>query len=291
MGSRLILIIAIPLLIILFSWWFFSGDQEATDKVIDQPTVQPLDIPSQSDTETKQLAGSALENKTVKDSKKENSSVKPESETEPEEQISDLNEKPESISLPTLSESDDAFRQDILGLSSGFSPWMNTKNIIKQWIIAANDFSQNLRLHKHFRHFKLTQPFQVATHDSGLYISEQSYQRYNALASAVHTVDVKSALNLYEKYRPLLQQVFEQFAYPEQYKLEDIIKKAGSNILLAPILESKVRVIKPSVYYKFADQKLETLSPVQKQMIRMGPENTRIIQAKLRKFIEGLANR
>ncbi len=286
---RLILIIAIPLLIILFSWWFFSEDQDVTDTVGDQPTVQPLDIPKQGDRKNQPLAGSALENKTLKDSKQENSSAKPK--TELEAQISDLNvEKRDSVVLPPLSESDVAFRQDVLSLSSGFSPWLNTENIIKLWVVAANDFSQNLRPYKHFRHFKLTQPFQVETNDSGIYITEQGYQRYNVLASAVHAVNVESALNLYEKYRPLLQQVFATFDYPEQYKLEDVIKKAASSILQAPLLDGKVRVIKPTVYYKFAEQKLEALSPVQKQMIRMGPENTRIIQAKLRKFIEGLAN-
>jgi len=45
-----------------------------------------------------------------------------------------------------------------------------------------------------------------------------------------------------------------------------------------------------SIHYKFADQQLEALNPVHKQMLRMGPDNTRIIQNKLRLFVAGLAN-
>lgn len=287
---RIILIIVIPLMLFALAWLFFNTNHDDSDK--NQLAVQPLDIPKLSNRENLQSEASAIEKNISKDTKNENSKVKPELGAGLVEPISDPNtNKSNSAVLPPLSNSDGLFRKDILNLSSGFFPWLSMGNIIKTWMIAANDFSQNLRPHKHFRQFKLSQPFQVATDDSGIYITEQSYQRYNGLASAVHTVSVESSLNLYEKYRPLLQQVFITFDYPEEYHLEDVIKKAASSILQAPILEGKIRVIKPTVYYKFSEQKIEKLSPVQKQMIRMGPENTRIIQTKLRQFIEGLANR
>jgi hypothetical protein len=44
------------------------------------------------------------------------------------------------------------------------------------------------------------------------------------------------------------------------------------------------------VLYKYADSELENASPVHKQMLRMGPENTRIIQQKVRLLLEGLVN-
>ena len=292
-SMRLILLIIIPLLVLMFSWLYFSRDEDSADSVNDQTSLQALNIPDQGGSENQQL-----ENDTLKTSGEENNLVKQETEIGLEKQNAESNldspqmeSQPDTHVLPALSESDAVFTQDLLDLSSGFSPWLNSKNIIEQWVIVANDFSQNLRPLKHFRQFKLNQPFQVAGDNSGMYISEQSYQRYNTLASAIHAVDIERALGLYNKYRPLLQQVFAGFAYPEEYQVEDVIKKATSNILQAPILEGKIRVTKPSVYYKFAEQKLEMLSPVQKQMIRMGPENTRIIQAKLRQFIEGLANR
>lgn len=290
---RLILIVIIPLLVLMFSWLYFNRDQDSVDLGSDQVAVA-LNIPSQGGTDNQQQDGSAFENGTQKDSEKDNDQPKQEVETGFEERNSVSNpEQPQlnTIILPPLGESDAVFKQDLLDLSSGFFPWLNSKNIIKQWLVAANDFSQNLRPNKHFHQFKLNQPFHVTSDNAGMYITGQSYHRYNSLASAVHVVNVESALALYSKYRPLLEQVFAEFAYPEEYQVEDVIKKATSNILQAPILEGKVRLVKPSVYYKFAEPKLEALSPVQKQMIRMGPENTRIIQAKLRQFIEGFANR
>lgn len=68
----------------------------------------------------------------------------------------------------------------------------------------------------------------------------------------------------------------------------DIIRAAVGKILQAPIVKGKVAVVRPSVRYKFADPKLEKLSALDKQMLRMGPENTQIIQQKLRNFMQDL---
>jgi hypothetical protein len=40
--------------------------------------------------------------------------------------------------------------------------------------------------------------------------------------------------------------------------------------------------VQPSVYYKYADERLEKLSAGQKVLIRMGPTNAAAIKAKLR---------
>jgi hypothetical protein len=67
--------------------------------------------------------------------------------------------------------------------------------------------------------------------------------------------------------------------------LETIVKKALAEIITAPVIEENVSLVRPSLYYKFADSNLEALNPVKKQMIRMGPDNTRIIQQKCREFL------
>jgi hypothetical protein len=42
------------------------------------------------------------------------------------------------------------------------------------------------------------------------------------------------------------------------------------------------------VYYQFADPRLEALPGAQKQLVRMGPENTRLIKNKLRSLLDAL---
>jgi hypothetical protein len=85
-------------------------------------------------------------------------------------------------------------------------------------------------------------------------------------------------------------EVFKEFSYPDEYNLEDIFTKAAAIILAAPARDGQIALERHSVHYKFADQQLEALNPIHKQMLRMGPDNTRIIQNKLRLFVESLVN-
>jgi len=53
--------------------------------------------------------------------------------------------------------------------------------------------------------------------------------------------------------------------------------------LATPLVEGEIRLVAPSAMYKFADPELESLRPIQKLLIRMGPENQLKVQAALEK--------
>jgi hypothetical protein len=46
----------------------------------------------------------------------------------------------------------------------------------------------------------------------------------------------------------------------------------------------EIRLVQPSVHYRYADERLEKLSAGQKLLLRMGPENAARIKAKLREI-------
>ncbi|MGD7036341.1 DUF3014 domain-containing protein [Methylotuvimicrobium buryatense] len=199
-------------------------------------------------------------------------------------------EETEPTAVPSLKESDDFINEKLTALSPELAYWLRSDEQIRKIILIINDFSQGQRLHKHMRWLSLDEPFIAEEDQQGLYLPSKSYQRYNAFAEAIDSVNVHDILEFYQKVRPLCQEVFAQFGYPDSYRLEDLIKKAGAEILSAPVVETRIALIKPSVLYQFADNDMEALSPVQKQMLRMGPQNTRIIQNKLRLLIEALIN-
>lgn len=191
--------------------------------------------------------------------------------------------------LPDLLSSDNVFRQALIKLSPGFAQWLNSDQLIRKYVLIANDFAQGLRISNHMSFLRLAEPFAVEQGENGLHIVPKSFQRYNKLAQAIQVINVKAAVEVYQKFRPLMLQVFAEFNYPRDITLESIVKKAAAEILAAPALEGQVNLIRPSVYYKFADAELEALNPIQKQMIRMGSENTKIIQNKCREFLVELA--
>ena len=194
-----------------------------------------------------------------------------------------------SESLPELEGSDAEYTRDLLTVSPHLKLWLFKNEQIRKTIFSINDMAQGLRPPlKRLREISFTQPFTVAQEGGKMYISAQAYHRYDMLAQAINSIDKQGAVALYKKYLPLFQAVFAGFSYPVNYQVLDSIKAATGKILQAPVITGKIEVIHPTVRYKFADPELEKLSPLDKQMLRMGPDNTRLIQNKLRELIQAL---
>jgi hypothetical protein len=56
------------------------------------------------------------------------------------------------------------------------------------------------------------------------------------------------------------------------------------NVLQARLPQGEILLTRPSVHYHFADPALENRSDLEKLLIRMGPDNTEKIQAKVREL-------
>ncbi len=266
------LLVAIILAVLAGLIYFFQQQKQAKPQAEAPQFSAVLELPSQSQTTPGATRPVQI---TPKATPQDKSPLSPEA-------------RMEQQPLPPLADSDSAFRNAIVTVSPGFSEWLQSDNLINKYLTIVNDFSQGLRIYKHIRFLRLNKPFQVLQDQRGIYIDPDGYRRYDHLAAAINALNIQQTLKLYHRYRPLFVQVFSEFGYPEDYRVEDIFVKAVANILAAPVLEGRIDLIHPSVRYKFADKKLEALNPVQKQMLRMGAQNTRIIQNKLRMLIEAL---
>ena len=49
-------------------------------------------------------------------------------------------------------------------------------------------------------------------------------------------------------------------------------------------MEGPYQLVRPSIMYLYADTSIENLQEVHKQLIRIGPDNTILLKAKLREF-------
>jgi hypothetical protein len=86
-----------------------------------------------------------------------------------------------------------------------------------------------------------------------------------------------------------LENAFSEMGYnPRQ--MDGIILQAIDVILATPIVVEPIRLSRDSVVYKFADPALESLLPLQKQLLRTGPENTKRIQQQAEALQEALLN-
>jgi hypothetical protein len=117
------------------------------------------------------------------------------------------------------------------------------------------------------------------THRDGdvIWLNAGNYERYDSTIDALTTLDMNAIAQMFHFIRPLLETAFSEMGYrPRQ--MDGIILQAIDNILDTPIIVEPIQLTRDSVTYKFADPDLEALLPLQKQLLRSGPENTQRLQ-------------
>ena len=104
--------------------------------------------------------------------------------------------------------------------------------------------------------------------------------RYNQVTDVFVSLDTRIAAEFYELLEPRFQEAYDELGYPDK-KFNTALFAAIGRLLETPVIEGPVRLVRPVVMYEYEDPRLESLAGAQKQMLRMGPRNTKLIQAKL----------
>jgi hypothetical protein len=112
-------------------------------------------------------------------------------------------------------------------------------------------------------------------------LAPENYARYAPFIAVVRAMDAKTLVALYRGLQPLFQQAYEEVGHPNgvfNSRLLEVI----DHLLATPDAPAEIRLVQPSVLYRYADERLEKLSAGQKLLLRMGPENAAVIKDKLR---------
>ena len=187
--------------------------------------------------------------------------------------------------LPALNDSDQVVRDSLVGVV-GRNPveqFLVPQNIVRHIVVTVD----NLPRHKvaaDLRPVKPT-PGQAVTSAQGdiTTLSQANFERYAPLVHAMQATDVKALAVVYERLYPLFQQSYEDLGYPGKY-FNDRLVEAIDNLLQTPEVPAPIQLVQPKVFWEYADPSLENRSAGQKLLIRMGPQNARIIKDKLRDF-------
>ena len=212
----------------------------------------------------------------------------PEPEPEPEPQVVPLNEvqveeeKPDFV-LPVLDDSDQLFREGVVSLTrrEGVNAWLAPNQLIRKFVAFTDNVARGQIAKEPVRSLAPEGPFLVRKVDEKtIELDHASYSRYTPFVEIAVSIDAKRAAEFYHLLRPLVQDAHAELGYGNQ-AFDDVMFQAIGRLLETPIIEGQIRLVQPVVMYRFADPKLESLSAAQKQLVRMGPANTRLLQAKI----------
>jgi hypothetical protein len=187
--------------------------------------------------------------------------------------------------LPPLDKSDSLVQDSLIGLlgKSAVAKFLVPHHIIRDVVVTVD----NVPRRKVAAELRPVQPTAgdtaVDQQGGSTFLSEQNYARYTPFIDVVRSVDPKALAAIYFRLYPLFQQAYENLGYPGKY-FNDRMVQAIDSLLATPDVQGPIALVRPKVFYQFADPKLEALPAGQKVLIRMGPQNAAIVKEKLQQF-------
>jgi hypothetical protein len=196
-----------------------------------------------------------------------------------------LPEAGETIDLPPLAETDPIVREFVAKLSQHptVAAWLTTDQLIRNFTVVVENIANGRTPSGHLGQVRPTGAFQVREESGGLWIDPRSYRRYDRFADAVAGLDARGAARLYATLKPRIVDGYRELGHADG-DFDRVFEQAIVELLKTPVLEGDVSLASKSVAYEFGDPRLQSLSSAQRQFLRMGPRNVKLIQAKLREI-------
>ena len=184
--------------------------------------------------------------------------------------------------LPRLEESDDAVR-DALGdipLGAAGQQYLIPGNIIERsasvvYLMAQGDVPYKL--------LPVSRPkaaFPISDDGTRVVTDPAGFERYDALTQWLQSLDLASLLSSLEWFIPLFREAWSYYG-EDPAAFDMAVVMTLDLIITTPELDlSEARLIRKEAVWIFEDPAIEALAPIQKQVLRMGPDNAEIVKAK-----------
>jgi hypothetical protein len=189
----------------------------------------------------------------------------------------------ENIPLPPLAETDSIVRELVGQLSSHptIASWLATKGLISNFAVVTLNIAEGQAPTTHLRALTPKGQFRTTGSGSTLAVDPRSYDRYNGFGDAVGGLDATGTARLYLTLKPRILDAYRELGYPDA-DFDRVLARAFGQLLTVPVIDSAPPLRPKTLSFAFADPRIESLSPAQKQFLRMGPRNVQTVQAKLR---------
>ncbi len=121
--------------------------------------------------------------------------------------------------------------------------------------------------------------------DDGLRVTMDpvGFSRYDGFANWINSLDIEAMVSLFDTYEPLATAALARMGVSD-FDIRGAALAATTQILATPSLPERAELVRKEANWIFADPELEGLTALQKQLLRMGPENASVVQQKAREL-------
>jgi len=199
------------------------------------------------------------------------------------EQPTSLGGRAEPVTLPPLDASDTLVRTLVQALteSPAVMAWLPTDGRIRNFTVAVPNIADGVSPVKHLRVLRPSAKIRIVDRAGRSYIDPSGYGRYTTIADAVASIDPSGAARVYATLKPRIEEAHRDLGSAD-VSFDRTLERALVVLLETPIVEDPILLKQKGIGYAYADERLESLTAAQKQLLRMGPRNVRIIRRGLR---------
>jgi len=174
----------------------------------------------------------------------------------------------------TLEESDPALRAALAsaGDSALLGGVLAQDNLVERGAGLIDAFSRGIVMRKLLPVAPPGKPFATSERGGQIVMDPAGYRRYDSYASAIADLDTELLATNFHRFRPLLEEAYAGLGYPPD-EMDNALIRALDRVLATPEISDPIPVKKVEAVYQYVDPSLEKLPAVQKQLLRMGPDN------------------
>ena len=168
-----------------------------------------------------------------------------------------------------------------------YRSWIAQGEVVRRWAIVTDNLAEGVSPRKQLGFLAPAEPFTAVERGGQTVIAEASYKRYDGFANAIATVDAQAVARAYRELHGVVEAAYRALGYPGA-SLDRVTAKALHRLEMAPVVNGELAVHGDRGLFEFTDPRLEQLGEVEKHMLRLGPRNERIVQAKVREIERAL---
>ncbi len=191
-----------------------------------------------------------------------------------------------AVALPPLEASDDFVRGIARALSAHpeLARWLARASLVRTLTAVVDNVASGESPRPHLDFMAPKQRFAAQRRPPRQVVPDpKGFAGYDLGAAEVAALDAAAAATAYRTLSPLFEAAYVELGHPGG-GFDAALARATAALLAEPVLREDTPLVPHAIGFRYADPALEALTPAQKQFLRTGPRNVRILQGKLREL-------
>ncbi|MCY4658318.1 MAG: DUF3014 domain-containing protein [Acidobacteria bacterium] len=197
-------------------------------------------------------------------------------------------EEPEPEPVP-LDASDEFVRGLLPTLTEHprLATWLVTDDLVRRFVVAVDNVADGSNPARHVPFMRPGSRLRTRTDGAAWRLDPAGYGRYDELTRILASLDVEGAAEIFQELEPLMDEAYAELGYPDT-PFAVAFRRAVVRVLETPEIPADPGVVPVASFFAYDDDRLEELPPVQKQLLLMGPDNVRAVQAAVREIASAI---